>query len=480
MLSLANARNEEELRAWHARAVKLAQEAGADPEELRFVLEPKIDGLAVSLRYEEGRLAVAATRGNGEVGEDVTLNLRTIPAVPLALWPEGAPFPSLVEVRGEVYLPLEAFERLNEQRIASGEPTFANPRNAAAGSLRQLDPRVTASRPSVHLVLRCGLDRGDGLRHPVGDARLVETGRLPGQPPRTAGGGLPEILAGFRWWEERRAELDYDIDGVVVKLDDRRLQAALGSVGRDPRWAVAYKFAPSTAQTRLLRININVGRTGVLNPWAELEPVEVGGVTVRKATLHNEEDIRRKDLRVGDMVIVQRAGDVIPQVVAPLTELRTGAEMPFEMPAACPKCGTPVARVSGEVAVRCPNPDCPGKKAELVKHFVSKGAMDIDGVGDQLVDRLLELEMIRDPADLYSLDAAELAQLDRLGERSATNITRSIALSKDRPHPRALRTGHPPRGWRERGSAHEALRLHPRGCRPPLARRSPRRPASGR
>ena len=438
MLSLANARNEEELRAWHGRAIRLAQEAGADPGELRFVLEPKIDGLAVSLRYEEGRLAVAATRGNGEVGEDVTLNLRTIPAVPLTLRPEGAPFPALVEVRGEVYLPLEAFERLNEQRVASGEATFANPRNAAAGSLRQLDPRVTASRPLSAWFY--GVGRIEEMDFDTQWEMLDWLSRAGFRvnPHVQLVAGLPEILAGFRGWEERRADLDYDIDGVVVKLNDRRLQAALGSVGRDPRWAVAYKFAPSTAQTRLLRININVGRTGVLNPWAELEPVEVGGVTVRKATLHNEEDIRRKDLRVGDMVIVQRAGDVIPQVVAPLTDLRTGAEMPFAMPEACPKCGTSVARVSGEVAVRCPNPDCPGKKAELVKHFVSKGAMDIDGVGDQLVDRLLELEMIRDPADLYSLDAAELAQLDRLGERSATNITRSIALSKDRAPTRLL------------------------------------------
>ena len=213
---------------------------------------------------------------------------------------------------------------------------------------------------------------------------------------RVVAGSLDEIIAGCRAWQERRDELDYDIDGVVVKLDDRRLQAALGAVGRDPRWAVAYKFAPTTAQTRLRKIHINVGRTGVLNPWAELDPVEVGGVTVEKATLHNEDDIRRKDLREGDMVIIQRAGDVIPQVVAPLTDLRTGAEKPFRMPEDCPSCGTPVVRAPGEVAVRCPNPDCPAKRAEAIKHFVSKGAMDIDGVGDKLVERLLELGMIRD------------------------------------------------------------------------------------
>ena len=268
---------------------------------------------------------------------------------------------------------------------------------------------------------------------------MAAEGGLPGESghagwPQT----LDEIVDGCRTWQERREELDYDIDGVVVKLDDRRLQAALGAVGRDPRWAVAYKFAPTTAQTRLRKIHINVGRTGVLNPWAELEPVEVGGVTVEKATLHNEEDIRRKDLREGDMVIVQRAGDVIPQVVAPLTDLRTGAEQPFRMPERCPSCGTPVVRTPGEVAVRCPNPDCPAKRAEAIKHFVSRGAMDIDGVGDRLVERLLELGMIRDAADLYQLAASQLAALDRLGEKSAANIINAIEASKTRPLARVL------------------------------------------
>lgn len=438
MLSLANARNQEELAAWFARTTKLAQDAGADPAQLRFVLEPKIDGLAVSLRYELGRLAVGATRGNGEVGEDVTQNLRTIPTVPLALRPEAAPFPASLEIRGEVYLPLEAFERLNEQRVAAGEPTFANPRNAAAGSLRQLDPRVTSSRPLATWFYGVGRADGIGFERQQDVLAWLDRAGFRVNPHVRVVAGLDEIVEGFRWWEERRADLDYDIDGVVVKLDDRGLQEALGSVGRDPRWAVAFKFAPSTAQTRLLRININVGRTGVLNPWAELEPVEVGGVTVRKATLHNEEDIRRKDLREGDTVIVQRAGDVIPQVVAPLTDLRTGEERPFTMPRECPVCGTPVSRVPGEVAVRCPNPDCPGKRAELVKHFVSKGAMDIDGVGEQLVDRLLELDLIRDPADLYALEASRLAALDRLGEKSAANIVGAIEASKSRAPTRLL------------------------------------------
>jgi DNA ligase (NAD+) len=438
MLSLANAKNEEELRAWHARAVKLVADAGGDPAELSFVLEPKIDGLAVSLRYEAGRLIVGATRGNGEIGEDVTSNLRTIPAVPLAMLPTSVPHPAVVEVRGEVYLPLAAFANLNEQRVAAGEPTFANPRNAAAGSLRQLDPRVTASRPLSAWFYGVGYLEGmEFARH----QDVLEWLRGAGfrvNPDVRVVAHVDGIVSECRGWQERRGELDYDIDGVVVKLDDRRLQASLGAVGRDPRWAVAYKFAPTTAQTRLIAIHINVGRTGVLNPWAELESVEVGGVTVEKATLHNEDDIRRKDLREGDMVVVQRAGDVIPQVVAPLTDLRTGAEQPFRMPDECPSCGTPVVRIPGEVAVRCPNPDCPAKRLEAVKHFVSKGAMDIEGVGDKLAERLLELEMIGDAADLYRLEADRLAALERLGEKSAANIVAAVEASKKRPLARVL------------------------------------------
>jgi DNA ligase (NAD+) len=438
MLSLANAKNEDELRAWHARVVKLSSEAGWDPAKLRFVLEPKIDGLAMSLRYENGRLVRGATRGNGEVGEDVTANLRTISTVPLAMLAGGAPYPAVVEVRGEVYLPLAAFAQLNELRVAAGEPTFANPRNAAAGSLRQLDPRVTASRPLSTWFYGVGQTEG---RQFASHQEVLDWLRSAGfrvNADVSVVATLDEIVAGCREWQGRRDRLDFDIDGVVVKVDDRRLQAVLGAVGRDPRWAVAYKFEPTTAQTRLLKIRINVGRTGVLNPWAELEPVAVGGVTVERATLHNEDDIRRKDLREGDMVILQRAGDVIPQVVAPLTDLRTGAEEVFSMPSACPSCGTPVVRVPGEVAVRCPNPDCPAKRAEAVKHFVSKAAMDIEGVGDKLVERLLALEMIVDVADLYHLEPSQLAELERLGERSAANITAAIEASKGRSLARVL------------------------------------------
>ncbi|OFW62321.1 MAG: DNA ligase (NAD(+)) LigA, partial [Actinobacteria bacterium RBG_13_63_9] len=362
----------------------------------------------------------------------------TISTVPLAMLAGAAPFPPAVEVRGEVYLPLAAFTQLNEQRVAAGEPTFANPRNAAAGSLRQLDPRVTASRPLSTWFYGVGYVEGRQFGgHQEVLAWLRGAGFRVNPDIRTVT-AIEEIFAGCRQWQERREHLDYDIDGVVVKVDDRRLQAALGAVGRDPRWAVAYKFAPTTAQTRLTRIHVNVGRTGVLNPWAELEPVEVGGVTVERATLHNEEDIKRKDLREGDMVILQRAGDVIPQVVAPLTDLRTGAERPFSMPTKCPACGTAVVRSPGEVAVRCPNPDCPGRLAEAVKHFVSKGAMDIEGVGDKLVERLLALGFIRDVADLYQLRAEQLAGLERLGEKSTTNIIGAIEASKKRPLERVL------------------------------------------
>jgi len=448
MLSLANAKNEDELRAWHARVVKLAVDAGAESSALRFILEPKIDGLAISLRYEAGRLAVGATRGNGEIGEDVTGNLRTIPAIPLAMLPAAAPFPPVVEVRGEVYLPLGSFSWLNEQRIAAGEATFANPRNAAAGSLRQLDPGVTAARPLSAWFYGVGYVEGIEFSAHYQALEWLRRAGFRVNPDVRPAATLDDIVAGCHAWRERREELDYDIDGVVIKLDDRRLQVVLGAAGRDPRWAVAYKFPPTTAQTRLLKIHINVGRTGVLNPWAKLEPVEVGGVTVEKATLHNEDDIRRKDLREGDTVVLQRAGDVIPQVVAPLTDLRTGAERPYRMPTECPSCGTPVVRIPGEVAVRCPNPDCPARLAEAVKHFVSRGAMDIDGVGDKLVERLLALGLIRDAADLYRLEAARLADLERLGEKSAANITAAIQRSKSRPFSRVLfALGIPHVGW---------------------------------
>jgi DNA ligase (NAD+) len=449
MLSLANAKDDFELRAWHTRVMKLVADAGYDPAAVRFTLEPKIDGLAVSLRYEGGRLVSGATRGNGVVGEDVTSNLRTIPAIPLVVRDmeqagDLVPVPGVLEVRGEVYLPLAAFGVLNEQRVAAEEPTFANPRNAAAGSLRQLDPRVTASRPLSMWTygVAVATTDADGAGDPFSDQwQVLEWLRLRGfrvNPDVRLAYGLEEMVQVCRSWEERRSELDYDIDGVVIKVDDRRMQAALGSVGRDPRWAVAFKFSPTTAQTRLLGIGINVGRTGVLNPFAELEPVAVGGVTVKQATLHNEEDIHRKDLRIGDMVVVQRAGDVIPQVVAPLTNLRIGDELVFHLPDECPSCRTPVLRVPGEVAVRCPNPECPAKLVEALKHFVGRGAMDIEGVGEKLVQRFFDLELVRSPADLYDLDYDGLVRLEGFQERSVRNVLASIDRSKSRPLERVV------------------------------------------
>ncbi len=458
MLSLANAKDPGEVAAWHARVMKLVADAGFAPEAVRFSLEPKIDGLAVSLRYEAGRFVRGATRGNGIVGEDVTQNLRTITALPLTMRevvgtsgeappssvgdgpgePSPLAIPALMEVRGEVYLPLAAFERLNEQRVAAGESTFANPRNAAAGSLRQLDPRTTASRPLSLWIYGVGYVQDDPFLHQTQVLAWLRERGFRVNPDVRSAETLAELLDACRGWEERRADLDYDIDGVVVKVDDRAMQRALGSVGRDPRWAVAYKFAPTTAQTRLLSIGINVGRTGTLNPFAVLEPVEVGGVRVGLATLHNEDDIRRKDLREGDMVVVQRAGDVIPQVVSPLTDLRTGAEREFRMPAACPSCGTPVVRALGEVAVRCPNPDCPSKLVETLKHFVGRPAMDIEGVGDKLVQRFFELGLVHDPADLYRLRYEDLLPLEGFQERSARNVLTAIEASKSRPFDRVV------------------------------------------
>lgn len=439
MLSLANAKDDDELVAWHGRVVRLLTASGLGAADLRFVVEPKIDGLAVSLRYEEGRFTVGATRGNGVRGEGITQNLRTIPSVPLIVRPAGSEtLPSVVEVRGEVYLPLDSFELLNEQRVAADEPTFANPRNAAAGSLRQLDPRVTASRPLALWVYAVGYVEGDDFVDQWGVLEWLKAHGFRVNPGVRRVDSLEEVIALCHEWEQRRADISYDIDGVVVKVDDRGLQSLLGTVAREPRWAVARKFAPSTAQTVLREIGINVGRTGTLNPFAILDPVEVGGVRVGLATLHNEDDIHRKDLRVGDTVIVQRAGDVIPQVVAPLTALRTGEERVFAMPTHCPSCGTPVVRVLGEVAVRCPNVDCPSQLVEALKHFVSRGAMDVDGVGERLVQRLFDFGLVRDPGDLYRLTFADLIALEGFKERLANKVLASIESSKQRPFARTL------------------------------------------
>jgi DNA ligase (NAD+) len=434
MLSLGNARGDDEFRAWAERAVRML---GDEPVE--WVVEPKIDGLAISLVYERGVFVRGATRGNGEIGEDVTANLRTIQSIPLRLRLDGDEQPpAIVEVRGEVYLPLAGFARVNEERAAQGLPTFMNPRNSAAGSLRQKDPAVTAGRPLRIWTYAIGHREGLELasqRHALdwlrGHGFRVSSEISVYDDPEAA-------LAACRAWEVRRAELDYDIDGAVVKVSSFDQQRRLGSVSRDPRWAIAYKFAPTTVLTTLRDIGVNVGRTGALNPFAVLEPVVVGGVTVSMATLHNEDDIRRKDIRIGDTVIIQRAGDVIPQVVGP--HLTDGAERgpEWSMPAKCPRCGTPIVKPPGEVRHRCPNRACPGRGFEGLTHFVSRGAMDIDGVGEKLVRKLVEAGLLGAPADFYRLTADDLLALDGFQERSAENVLRSIAASRERPFTRVL------------------------------------------
>lgn len=440
MLSLANARGEEELLDWHRRLRDAMRAAGAEDDAPRFVVEPKIDGLAISLTYRDGRFVRGATRGDGAVGEDVSANLRTIASIPARLGTPPERTPRLVEVRGEVYLPLAPFAEFNAARAAAGLPTFANPRNAAAGSLRQTDPRVTAERP---LAIWCyAVGAADGLEVGTQEellAWLREAG-FPVNPDITVERDIAAVAAACTRWEERRAQLEFDIDGAVVKIDRLDVQAAVGSVGRAPRWAVAYKFAPTTATTRLLDIPVNVGRTGALIPYAVMEPVTVGGVTVRQATLHNQEDIARKDLRIGDRVIVQRAGDVIPQVVAPLTQDRDGSEREFVMPDHCPACGTEVVQPEGEVRMFCPNRACPAQIVQSIEHFVSRSAMDIEGLGEKTVARLYEVGLVRDFADIYDLAGHRdaLLALEGFKDTSVNNLLAAIDASRERPWARVL------------------------------------------
>ena len=441
MLSLANARGPEELAAWYRRARTVMEQEGLGSREVRFVVEPKIDGLAISLTYEAGRFVQGATRGDGVIGEDVTANLRTIRAIPQVLRaPEGGRPPAVLEVRGEVYLPLAAFAELNAGRAEAGLPTFANPRNSAAGSLRQLDPAVTATRP---LSIWCyGVGHVEGLELPTQPA-VLEWLRGAGfrvNPDISVVGTMEEVQAECAAWEDRRGSVDFDIDGAVVKIDDVDVQDRLGAVGRAPRWAIAYKFAPTTATTTLLDIPVNVGRTGALVPFAALEPVQVGGATVKLATLHNQEDIARKDLRIGDRVIVQRAGDVIPQVVAPLTQERDGSERPFVMPDRCPACGTPVVQPPGEVQIRCPNRSCPAQIQQGLFHFASRGAMDIEGLGEKTIRRFYEAGLVRSFADIYDLHLHrdELVAMEGFKDVSVDNLLAAIEASKERSWSRVL------------------------------------------
>jgi DNA ligase (NAD+) len=403
-----------------------------------YVVEPKIDGVAVELVYEDGAFTVGSTRGDGLVGENVTANLRTIRSVPLRLRAAGRPLPARLEVRGEVYLPVAAFRALNREREEAGQPVFANPRNSAAGSLKQLDARVTAARP---LALAChGVGALDGVtlgtHHELLRA-FAEWGLRP--PPRhRLVHALDDVAEAFAALEAERDDLPFEVDGLVVKVDDFELQRLLGQVSRSPRWAVAWKFKPRQATTRIVRIAPSVGRTGVLTPVAELEPVAVGGVTVRNVSLHNMDEVARKDVRVGDTVLLERAGDVIPYVVRVETSRRTGREKRFRMPHQCPVCGADVIRQEDEVAYRCLNVSCPARLKQALRFFGSRGAMDVEGLGEKLVDQLVERGLVRDLADLYHLGEATLVGLERMGKKSAENLLAQLERSKHTTLPRFL------------------------------------------
>jgi DNA ligase (NAD+) len=438
MLSLGNARNEEELRAWETRIRNHLKRLDISAAEFSYTSEPKIDGLAITLTYEDGVLVRGATRGDGRVGEDVTQNLRTIGSIPLRI----ADAPPSIEVRGEVYLPIADFKALNERRAEAGEPAFANPRNSAAGSIRQLDPSLAAARPLSIWTYGIGAVRGlDLATHSAEVEWLAERG-FKVNPDTAHHEEIDAVVERCRWWEERRDELDYEIDGVVVKVDERALWRELGVVGREPRWAIAWKFAPTTATTKLHRIVWNVGRTGHLVPFAMLEPVHVGGVTVSTATLHNEEDLARKDVRPGDEVVVMRAGDVIPQVVAPLIQRQEKGKRRKPKPrppGECPACGTPTVKPEDSVFTVCPNRSgCPGQSFQHVKHFVSKGAMDIDGLGEKQAMRFLQDGLIDDVAGIYDLTEERLTELEGFGEVSARNLIAAIDASRSRPFKRVL------------------------------------------
>ncbi len=438
MLSLANARSAEELRAWVLRMRNHLAREGIEDAAIEYVCEPKIDGLAISLRYEDGVFVRGATRGNGEVGEDVTHNLRTIGSIPLRV--DDAP--PLLEVRGEVYMSLPDFTGLNERRAGRGESTFMNPRNAAAGTIRQLDPRLARDRPLSMFAYAIGAVEGGSLsfaRHSEALAWLREHGfRVNGDVRVIADEDavVEQCLA----WERRRGALDFEIDGVVVKVDDLELQRRLGVVGRDPRWAIAWKFPPTTKVTRLNGIAWNVGKFGDLHPFAQLEPVFVGGVTVKQATLHNEEDLARKDIRVGDDVIVLRAGDVIPQVLSPAPHAveRPGRADPPRPPSHCPVCRTPTVKPAGSVFTRCPNRDCPDRRWQLLTHFASQGAMDIEGLGERQIRVLQDAGLVRTAADFFTLTPERLVELEGIGAVSANRLVDRIAAARARPLPRVL------------------------------------------
>ncbi len=417
LLSLSNASSAAELTDWRRRVV---DRAGRD--DLAFTTEPKIDGLAIALTYEGGRFIQGATRGDGRRGENITPNLRTIRSIPLAL---AGDYPSAFEVRGEVYMTKSGFERMNAERAERGEALFANPRNSAAGAVRQLDPTITAQRPLSIYVYQVGWSEEPTPSSHIERLRWLAALGFRVNPDARRHANLEEVAERVSWWGQRRERLDYDIDGVVIKVDDTREWDRLGVVGREPRWATAFKFPPQQRTTKLLDIVVNVGRTGALNPFAVLEPVVVGGARIQMATLHNEPDIHRKDIRIGDTVIVQRAGDVIPQVVAPVVSLRDGSERVFAMPEACPACGSEIEQDEDAADSFCPNLACPQQQVRLVEHFASRGAMDIEGLGERLSYVLFREGLVKDVADIYDLTEEQLAPLrlpQHIGEKTASAL----------------------------------------------------------
>jgi DNA ligase (NAD+) len=427
MLSLNNANNQEEMEEFEERIRRFLKSS----HPIEYVVEPKIDGVAVELVYDQGRFVVGSTRGDGINGENITLNLKTIRSIPLTLHRESKRFPQRLEVRGEVFLSRTAFQRLNREREEEGQPVFANPRNAAAGSLKQLDSTITAKRP---LDIFChGMGEGTGASFTTHEQFLQvlkDWGLKPVSTIRICH-SLKEIFAYHQEMERRRDQLPYEIDGLVIKVNSLELQRRLGEIARSPRWAVAYKFKPRQATTRIIDIQAQVGRTGTLTPVASLEPVPVGGVTVKSASLHNMDEVERKDIRVGDTVVVERAGDVIPYVVQVVQEKRSGREKKFTMPERCPVCGSAVYREEGEVAYRCAGLSCPAKLKESLKFFGSRGAMDIEGLGEKLIDQLVDRGLVKDLADLYSLKKEKLAGLERMAEKSAQNLLDALGRSKE-------------------------------------------------
>ena len=434
ILSLGDASSSDEVRAWHERLLRLLP-AGTP---LQFVVEPKIDGLTVVLHYEDGLFVLGATRGDGDVGEDITLNLRTVHSVPLRIpvHANGPPAPRRLVVRGEAYMRISDFEIFNRSQEEKGEKTFANPRNAAAGSMRQLDPSITASRPLRLFTYAIVSSEGVQLRTQWDVLQYLKVMGFPVNPDIAHFTDLEQAIAYSEQWMQKRNTLNYEADGVVIKVNDLGIQSSLGAVGKDPRGMIAFKFPAREATTRLRELGINVGRTGTLNPFAILEPVQLGGVTIERATLHNFEDIARKDIRIGDTVLIKRAGDVIPQVEKPVPELRSGEEKVITIPERCPACGSPTLKPEGEVAVYCVNPSCPAQVVQRIIHWAS--TMDIEGFGERLAQLFVDRGLLHDFADLYYLKREDILKLPGFADKSTDNLLAAIEASKDRPLHRVI------------------------------------------